>query len=807
MKKISVFLLLILIIKYIYAQYDVHSIPYNPYPYNTGTQIPVISDDTWSGIITLPFTFYFFGTAYNQILVGSNGCISFNTVNAGSYCAWSYTVSCPDPNIISGSTGPFILCPYHDMDPGIQGEIYYSSYGMAPNRIFVISWNQVSMFSCNNLLATQQIILYETNSTINNTIDIYILNAPLCSTWNSGNKCMGIQNSNGTAGLTPPGRNTGPWSATNEGWRFSSDSSIFPVNNYTICADSTILYAGSIYEHYLWSTGDTTQSINVTNSGLYYITVSLNDSVSITDSIDVLLTHPYLNLYLGSDTLLCNTDSIILSAGNGFSVYSWNTGSSLPWISVDQSDNYYVTTLDTAGCRYSDTINVTINPILSFDLGNDTAFCGSSQQIINAGPLFDSYLWSTGDTTSSISVNSAGEYSVTVTYDLCNQSVSDSVSFYYFPVPVANAGSDIQVCRGTSLMLNGSGGMYYQWAPSSGLSDLNISNPVLNTANYNNSVSSITCSLEVTNYYNYSINDSIQCTSIPDNITVYLTPLPPNVKICLVTVEHYDKNVLIWEEPYYPYIDSMEIFKKSLSTGNVWVDIATLSVNDTTFYIDQSSSPSTEYANYIISCKDTCGNTNISTDQYSHRSMFLEVIPLLNCYKLQWNLYEGYQYTYEKIVIYRADYMGSFYPIDTVASIGIGSTYYYDYDVSFDYIYKYFIKALRTNTCYAFYTYNDYVSSVSNIVEAIGAGIGNNNFNYGFYIFPNPANDNLTIEIPGNNYLNSFFTISDICGKQLIQMPINKEKTEINVSCLANGIYFIKLESDNGISIRKFIKQ
>lgn len=202
------------------AQYSVTSIPYNPYPFNTGTAVLVNIDDVWSSVINLPFDFYFFiGSNYNQLVIGGNGCISFDPANAGNYCAWSFITSCPNPNIINGSTGPFIFGPYHDMDPSVAGNIYYATYGMAPYRKFVVSWDSVAMFSasCNSLLATQQIVLYETY----NYIDVYIQNKPLCSTWNQGNAVIGVQDVSGMYGISPPGRNTGAWTATNEAWRFS----------------------------------------------------------------------------------------------------------------------------------------------------------------------------------------------------------------------------------------------------------------------------------------------------------------------------------------------------------------------------------------------------------------------------------------------------------------------------------------------------------------------------------------------------------------------------------------------------------
>ncbi|MFH0864944.1 MAG: T9SS type A sorting domain-containing protein [Bacteroidota bacterium] len=218
MKKFTIILIILFAAAFkANAQYAALSIPYNPYPYNTGTNVLMNTDDIWSNVINLPFNFFFYGNNYNQIVIGGNGCVSFSTLNAGAYCAWSYTATCPDSNIISGSTGPYIFSPYHDMNPGVGGSVYYAIYDSAPYRKFVISWYNIPMFSCNSLLATQQIVLYESL----NNIDVYMQNKPLCTTWNGGVAVIGIQDFSGTNGVTPPGRNTGAWAATNEAWRFT----------------------------------------------------------------------------------------------------------------------------------------------------------------------------------------------------------------------------------------------------------------------------------------------------------------------------------------------------------------------------------------------------------------------------------------------------------------------------------------------------------------------------------------------------------------------------------------------------------
>ena len=210
------------------TSYTVTQTPYAPpYPFTGGTPIFIGIDDVWSNTISLPFNFCFFGNTYNQVVIGTNGVISFDLSNSGGFCAWSFNNSIPTAtgvpyqNSINGA--------YHDMDPSIGGNINYAVLGTYPCRTFVVNYNNVPHFLCNTISTTQQIVIYETT----NVIEIYIDDKPTCNSWNSGNALIGIQNANGTLGYTPPNRNTGSWSASQEAWRFTpSGPSICSVNWY-----------------------------------------------------------------------------------------------------------------------------------------------------------------------------------------------------------------------------------------------------------------------------------------------------------------------------------------------------------------------------------------------------------------------------------------------------------------------------------------------------------------------------------------------------------------------------------------------
>ncbi|RXR33689.1 fibronectin type III domain-containing protein, partial [Flavobacterium piscinae] len=208
------------------TSYAVESIEYAPpFPFVGGIQTSVETDDVWSDAIDLPFNFCFFGQSFTQAKVGSNGVVQFgNGMADGGFCPWSYTQNVPDPTfpILNAIYGV-----YQDIDPSVENafaipNINYQVLGTYPCRALVVNFSQVAQFSggCNNNptigAQTTQIVIYE----ISNIIEVYVQRREPCTAWNGGRGVIGIQNATGTDGYTPPGRNTGTWSAIDEAWRF-----------------------------------------------------------------------------------------------------------------------------------------------------------------------------------------------------------------------------------------------------------------------------------------------------------------------------------------------------------------------------------------------------------------------------------------------------------------------------------------------------------------------------------------------------------------------------------------------------------
>jgi hypothetical protein len=73
-------------------------------------------------------------------------------------------------------------------------------------------------------------------------------------------------------------------------------------------------------------------------------------------------------------------------------------------------------------------------------------------------------------------------------------------------------------------------------------------------------------------------------------------------------------------------------------------------------------------------------------------------------------------------------------------------------------------------------------------------------------VFPNPANDIITIE---NTAFTKDETISiyDIQGQLLLQQTMLQAKTNIDISAFSKGIYFVKVKTANGMDVKKIVKE
>ncbi|MEM6699900.1 MAG: hypothetical protein AAF599_15965, partial [Bacteroidota bacterium] len=231
------------------------------------------------------------------------------------------------------------------------------------------------------------------------------------------------------------------------------DIDICPGNGVTL--DATLDAQSSNFDAtYLWSTGATTPSINVSQPGDYGVTVTVgcasgSDVVSlIVDGTD---SGPYVNL--GGDRTLCDGERIELDATNFDADYRWSTGSSNPIITVRNPGTYSVTVTDDCGTT-TQSVEITYIDVPEVDLGADLELCPGESITLELDIADATYLWQDGSTASNITVKSSGTYAVSVT-TLCGV-ITDELEVTFPSAINLDLGEDQQICDEQAISLDAS---------------------------------------------------------------------------------------------------------------------------------------------------------------------------------------------------------------------------------------------------------------------------------------------------------------------------------------------------------------
>lgn len=224
----------------------------------------------------------------------------------------------------------------------------------------------------------------------------------------------------------------------------------FSFNN--ACEDSLIQFQSigtTSTDLFAWNFGDGTTSNlmnpshTYTNSGTYNVTLDVTSFCGAVDDITypVQVTPPP-QLELGDDIILCNGETLTLDATTPGCSYLWQNNSTDPTFEVTTSGTYSVE-VSSLNCSVSDEVSVEVD-VFSVDAGEDILFCEESfSTTLTASGGATSYLWSTGETSQSINVNSAGTYEIQATSNN-NCVYTDLVTIELYNLPNVNLSSSTQ---------------------------------------------------------------------------------------------------------------------------------------------------------------------------------------------------------------------------------------------------------------------------------------------------------------------------------------------------------------------------
>lgn len=238
---------------------------------------------------------------------------------------------------------------------------------------------------------------------------------------------------------------------------------------------------------YAWEGGQTTSSIIVTEWGFYNVTVTNNLGCTGQASIGILSGQvPVFNI-IPSSPSICPGQSDTLRLNGGFFSPHWSNGTVGHINIVNQPGTYSVTVTNSFGCTGTESITIQPLPTPVIQVASTPLCPGGSATLAVTGGTFPQYNWSSGQTTSSITISQPGTYTVTVSgNNICTTSTNAVVSLAAPPIStVATPG--LLTCSTNQITLDGTGsssGANFQlnWTTQGGsfVSGQNTLTPVVN---------------------------------------------------------------------------------------------------------------------------------------------------------------------------------------------------------------------------------------------------------------------------------------------------------------------------------------
>lgn len=459
------------------SDYRVEQIPYDEdnmlFAYNEGNPIGATSDDSWLSGVQLPFTFTFFGKPYTTVYPGTNGLISMSPQSG--YCTYSYSQPPASPpysaipyvykNCVYGVYEDIDCRYYINKNDGLgMGNVRVGVLGAPPCRAFVFNYLNVGLYGHSSASQTQPINY--------NTYQMVLYEGTnIIDVYVKHRQCCATTNSSGE-GIIGLHNTTSSQILLAPGRGMSSWSTDNEAWRFTPVTP-------------LDEAGELRWFVNDTNSAVYsrdkVITISKPDT-TVTKYISV---YQFTNAS-GQHFTLMDTTTILVQVPN---VHLSST-----------SGNNFICPGDPATLSATFTEYPDIHP--------------------------ESYLWSTGETTETITVNplESSTYTLTVTFDNgCDNKDTVRVKVTELELPEISGTS--VVCQGYPATLT-------------------ATHPTSNSFHWSNGQNgaTITVTPQVTTLYTVSATMEGNCTVI-DTFTVTVLPLPTPSFVANPTEIYVENNI------------------------------------------------------------------------------------------------------------------------------------------------------------------------------------------------------------------------------------------------------------------------
>ena len=305
-------------------------------------------------------------------------------------------------------------------------------------------------------------------------------------------------------------------SGVKDGWNIAltcNKASIAALPSAVACEGDTVTLTANEGVSYLWSTGETTQSISVNKQGYYSVTVVNENGCNLVSDPLFVKYNPVVKPTItpNGTLLVCPGESVNLISSEGAS-YLWSNDATGQSTNVVTPGSYWVSVTDENGCTgVSDTVTIqnytVVKPTIT--LSGDISICYGDS--IEVSTTASNVVWSNGSSNSSIYAEEGTYYLVATDGNGCKSNSDTLIVSYYNPSPPTITPSEQQsICEGSTVVLTSSSGIAYSWS---------------------NGGTAQSISVDETGSYFVTVTDENNCSRPSAPVLVNVYPLPPTPTI------------------------------------------------------------------------------------------------------------------------------------------------------------------------------------------------------------------------------------------------------------------------------------
>ncbi len=559
---------------------------------------------------------------------------------------------------------------------------------------------------------------------------------------------------------------------------------------------------------YTWSNGATTQDLTGLSAGAYSVIVtdagscsaSFNGIVSQVDSLSVttnVVTVPTCGNPDGSA-------SASVTGGTSPYTYLWDSGtnSTTPIISGLYVGTYTVTVTDALGCNTTKEVSLSNSnaPVITEVVTDVSCFGGTNGAIdvsVNGGTSPYLYTWSVPspqtnhqDLTGLVSgnyilfVNDAQGCTAVRIYTITQPAV--------LTVSVTNTGTTCNHNDGIAVAtpVGGNTSYSYLWTGSGQTGQ--------------------TASGLAVGSYTVTVTDNKACIATASTSIAQITQKP---SICMVTVDELSiHNIIYWDKTPYTSVDSFIVYRE-VST-NVYKRIGAVDYDSLSEFVDVSTNvgpangdPNIGAYRYKIQIRDLCGD--LSAMSLYHNTIYIAGPD--NNGNFDWNLpyaIEGGDPNVANYRLYCDTLNSNWFEVGAVAGTQANVA---DPDYLSHSIYpqtQWYVQTDWTTVCTPTRAaINTSRSNIKhpNIITGVLPIVGIDNT---FAIYPNPAKDNVTIELSSLGK-NAQLKIVNVLGQTVFNETLiatsGKIVKKINTGNFVKGVYLVVVETGTTKVLKKLV--